>query len=345
MPRLALGIEHKRARKARNLRAYHARKAAQAEGSIVHKVRACRANMPSNVPAPPDLPDRLVGVSLKMYFDVPQTLSYFEDIKSSSSSFTPTGDSSARMVPVKSAALFVVPSMPLLAHPVVQSLVGLNPSTTTTTATSQPVFLLGAQNAHLADRGALTGESSPLQLKQLGVSIVELGHVERRAWPFNEDDSFIKEKVRGAVRNGLIPLVCVGEVEREQGSKGVERAVEECREQVLRPLQAVVEAPDHQSGGLHHRHPGVVFAYEPVWAIGASEPASADHVVAVIAALRECIRVQAPWFQGSLRFLYGGSAGPGTWEKLEHECDGLFLGRFAHDVANLTRVWGEVVGT
>ena len=75
-----------------------------------------------------------------------------------------------------------------------------------------------------------------------------------------------------------------------------------------------------------------------MWAIGAAEPADADHVVGVTRALRHMLAGR----KGRTRILYGGSAGPGTFAKLKDGVDGLFLGRFAHDVKNLEKVIMEM---
>ena len=274
------------------------------------------------------LPDRLVGVSLKMYFDVPQTLAYLSAIASASFAPSPTSNSNVSASEKKTTALFVVPSFPLLAHAETQSLLRHVSS-----EASRPPILLGVQNAHYEDRGAFTGETSPVMLKQLGVSIVELGHAERRAEPYNESNTLIAKKVKAVLRNGMIPLVCIGE--KTQGA-GLEIAVHECEDQIDPAIEAALEEGVDKTAGI-------VFAYEPVWAIGASKPASADHVLAVIQRLRDGILNRYSTLARPVRFLYGGSAGPGTWSALKSGCDGLFLGRFAHDVENLVRVWEEVV--
>ena len=93
----------------------------------------------------------------------------------------------------------------------------------------------------------------------------------------------------------------------------------ECRLQVMSVLAAV---PDDVE---------VILAYEPVWAIGASKPADADHVVNVTKELRRMAESR----KGTTRIMYGGSAGPGTFVKIVAGVDGLFLGRFAHDIQNL----------
>ena len=82
----------------------------------------------------------------------------------------------------------------------------------------------------------------------------------------------------------------------------------------------------------------MVFAYS---LLPFQEPASADHVLAVISGLQNIVRQSGR--EGDVRFLYGGSAGPGTWSALRNGLDGLFLGRFAHDTENLKKVIEEMV--
>ena len=170
---------------------------------------------------------------------------------------------------------------------------------------------------------------SPLVLKQAGCSIVELGHAERRRAPFNETNDIIAKKAVAAARNGLVPLVCVGEKSKSGiMSEGVGIALRECIPQVASILDAVPESAH------------LILAYEPVWAIGVQQPASADHVLAVVGSLREVVEKRGR--SGQVRILYGGSAGPGTWETVKGGVDGLFLGRFAHDLEALRRVVDEV---
>ncbi|GAA4662511.1 triose-phosphate isomerase [Kineococcus glutinatus] len=185
---------------------------------------------------------------------------------------------------------------------------------------------LGAQDAFWEDAGAYTGEVSPAVLAEAGCSMVELGHAERRRL-FGEDDAVTARKAAAAARNGLVPLVCIGETTRDgEGAAAVSAAVAECRPQVESVLAAV---PDDSE---------VVLAYEPVWAIGQPQPASADHVVAVTQQLRAIAGART----GTTRILYGGSAGPGLFASLAEGVDGLFLGRFAHDVAAFRDVITEL---
>lgn len=250
---------------------------------------------------------RLVGVSTKMYFSAAQTRQYVSDVVAQLATSPDV---------LSSIDIFIIPDHLTLASVVTQ----LQHSDTSTRQ-----IMVGAQDAFWEDAGSYTGEVSPSVLAELGCRIVELGHAERRRI-FRETDPDTAKKAAAAIRNGLVPLVCIGE--RSRGV--VSMAVGECASQV----QAVMAAlPDDAE---------VMLAYEPVWAIGASEPASPEHVVGVVEALRDlpCIRDR----KGRTRTIYGGSAGPGLFEKLKGSVDGLFLGRFAHDPKAFVKTIQEVAG-
>jgi triosephosphate isomerase len=180
---------------------------------------------------------------------------------------------------------------------------------------------VGAQDLSWADEGAFTGEVSPAVLAELGCGYAEVGHAERRRL-LGEDDAMVAGKTAAALRNGLTPVLCVGESER--GS--LDDAVEHCR----RELAAVL------NGAPAGR---VIAAYEPHWAIGAPEPASPEHVSAVAEGLAEAL-ASLPDREGS-RVIYGGSAGPGLLSRLSPAVAGLFLGRFAHDPTAFAAVLDE----
>jgi triosephosphate isomerase len=253
----------------------------------------------------PPLPQRrrLVGVSLKMYFDLHQTLSYVRGVLQLDG-----------LAWQSNIDLFIIPDF-----------VALYPSAE---ILKESHVILGAQDTHWEDKGAFTGEVSPVTLYQAGARMVEIGHAERRSM-FGETDESVANKAGAAARNGLIPLVCIGEKTHSNiASAAVGMAVQECRPQVTSVLAAV---PDDAE---------VILAYEPVWAIGAKEPANADHVVNVTQELRKLCAGRS----GVTRLVYGGSAGPGTFAKIAEGVDGLFLGRFAHDIKNLKNVIEEVGG-
>ena len=253
----------------------------------------------------PTLPKRLVGVNLKMYFDAPATTSYIKAV----SKFAPPASAPCE--------IFIIPSFPCLGS-------------ASDLLRSTPQVIIGAQDCHQDDNGAHTGSVSAVMLKQLGCAMVVLGHAERRAAPFNETDEDVAMKANAVVRNGMIPLVCIGEKAKSAiMSEGVGLAVKECGIQMDSVLAAIPQDVP------------VVFAYEPVWAIGATEPAGEDHTLAVVKALKNALSSNEE--KREARFLYGGSAKPGLWRSLKSELDGLFLGRFAHDVGNFEQVVKEVM--
>jgi triosephosphate isomerase len=166
---------------------------------------------------------------------------------------------------------------------------------------------LGSQDICADDRGSFTGEVSGTDLADLGSSVAEIGHVERKLL-FHEEPALIRRKVDAAWRNGLTPLLCVGEKERA----GTDMAVDICLNQIREAVGTDESSP-------------LWVAYEPLWAIGARNPAPAEYVTAVCSRLKEAV---APHEDAAV--LYGGSAGPGLLTQLWPSVDGLFLGRFAH---------------
>ncbi len=178
---------------------------------------------------------------------------------------------------------------------------------------------VGAQNMHWADEGAWTGEVSPVMLKDCNLDIVELGHSERREH-FGETNETVGLKTQAAVRHGLTPLICIGETlaERDAG-----RAREVLATQVRAALGALDTA--------QYDAP-ILFAYEPVWAIGEHGiPATSDYADARHA---EIIDVAHDVLGRKVPCLYGGSVNPHNCEDLIScpHIDGLFIGRSAWDV-------------
>jgi triosephosphate isomerase len=175
---------------------------------------------------------------------------------------------------------------------------------------------VGAQNMHWADRGAWTGEISPLMLTDCGMDMVELGHSERREH-FGETDETVGLKVEAAVRHGLIPLICIGETlaDRESG-----RADQVLAREVRGALAML---------STDQRRAPILLAYEPVWAIGEKGiPASAEYADA---RQREIIAVAQSILGRRPPCLYGGSVNPGNCAELIAcaNIDGLFIGRSA----------------
>lgn len=184
---------------------------------------------------------------------------------------------------------------------------------------------VGAQNMHWADEGAWTGEVSPAMLVDCGLDLVELGHSERRTH-FGETDEAVGLKTAAALRHDLLPLVCIGETlaEREAG-----RTRDVLAAQVRGALASL--APGQ-------RHLPLLFAYEPVWAIGErglpASPADADEQQALIK------QVAAETLGSAPPVLYGGSVNADNAEALvrRRHVDGLFIGRAAWSVEGFLRI-------
>jgi triosephosphate isomerase len=175
---------------------------------------------------------------------------------------------------------------------------------------------VGAQNMHWEDAGAWTGEISPVMLKDCGLDWVELGHSERREF-FAETNRTVGLKTAAAVRHGLVPLICVGETlgEREAG-----RADDVLTAQVKGALEFLDPAAKSAK---------ILFAYEPVWAIGEKGiPASAEYADMQQALIKE---VAGQLLPSEPPVLYGGSVNPGNTAELiaQPHVDGLFIGRSA----------------
>jgi triosephosphate isomerase len=178
---------------------------------------------------------------------------------------------------------------------------------------------VGAQNMHWADAGAWTGEISPVMLKDCGAQLVELGHSERRAH-FGETDETVGRKAAAAVRHGLVPLICIGETlaEREAG---------EADAVLARQVEGALAFLDEAGKTAE-----ILFAYEPVWAIGdGGIPASPDYADERQAKIRD---LAARLLPSAPPVLYGGSVNPENCEELigRPSIDGLFIGRSAWDV-------------
>jgi len=156
---------------------------------------------------------------------------------------------------------------------------------------------LGAQNMHPAEKGAFTGEISPLMLRELGCSYVILGHSERRHI-FKETNEFINEKVKAALAHGLIPFLCIGETLEERREA---RTQEVCRGQLAGSL-AGIKGDDVA---------GMVIAYEPVWAIGTGVNATSEDAEETIGFIRRLLIEQYGRAAGeAVRIQYGGSVKP-----------------------------------
>lgn len=167
-------------------------------------------------------------------------------------------------------------------------------------------FKLGAQNMHWERGGAYTGEISGLFLKAVGCEYVVLGHSERRH-VMGETDEMINRKLKAALEIGLIPIFCVGETEKEREEGNTDAVIERQIKQGMKDI----ENEAHK----------LVFAYEPVWAIGTGKTATPEQAVAVHKFIRSMLKKPST-------ILYGGSVKPENVDSLmkEEEIQGALVG-------------------
>ena len=191
----------------------------------------------------------------------------------------------------------------------------------------RPDLETGIQNIHWEDKGAFTGENSAPMARDAGASHVLVGHSERRH-VFGETDAQSNLKMKAAFRAGLTPVLCVGELLEERDAGNTEATV-------LRQLRAGIDGvEDGQVASM-------MFAYEPVWAIGTGRTATPEDAsqvhTAIIAALKTAIGERAL----GIPILYGGSVNRGNATTLlaAPDVDGVLVGGASLDADG----WNAIV--
>ncbi len=174
---------------------------------------------------------------------------------------------------------------------------------------------LGAQNMHWEMKGAYTGEIAPGMVVE-NCNYVIIGHSERRKW-FGETDETVNKKVMTALKVGLVPIVCVGETEKEYDSHQTGAVV-------TRQLRGgLKEVPLENANKL-------VIAYEPVWAIGTGRASSGENAEEVINRyIRQILgEIFSEKVAQTIRILYGGSVTPENAKEFftQPNIDGALVG-------------------
>ncbi len=186
---------------------------------------------------------------------------------------------------------------------------------------------LGAQNVYWEEKGAFTGEVSPLMLKDL-VTYVIIGHSERRQY-FGETDAMVNKRVKAALAHGLTPIMCVGETlaQREAGETAA---------------VVTTQVTNGLAGLTAEEVKSIVVAYEPVWAIGTGRASTGADANAVIA---QNIRAPLSKLFGEtvaqgIRVQYGGSVTPANIDEFmgASEIDGALVGGASLKVADFTTI-------
>jgi triosephosphate isomerase len=184
-----------------------------------------------------------------------------------------------------------------------------------------------AQNMHQAANGAFTGEVSADMLKAIGVETIILGHSERRTY-FNETDAALAEKVNTVLEKGMEAIFCFGELLEDRKTDNHFAVVERQLKNGLFHLEA-----------KDWKH--IILAYEPVWAIGTGETASAEQAQEMHAFIRSIIEKEyAKEVADAVSILYGGSVKPSNAEEIfsKPDVDGGLIGGAALNVADFTGI-------
>ncbi|WP_413853883.1 triose-phosphate isomerase [Candidatus Ruminimicrobium bovinum] len=173
---------------------------------------------------------------------------------------------------------------------------------------------IGAQDIFWEAKGAFTGEIAPNMLVDAGCTYVIIGHSERRQY-FGETNETVNKKVKAALANGLIPVVCVGETLKEREDDVTFKVIESQIREGLKDLSKEDAAK-------------IVIAYEPVWAIGTGKTATPDQAQEVHAFARKVYGEMYGDACQQVRILYGGSVKPDNVKELmkKEDIDGGLVG-------------------
>lgn len=254
-----------------------------------------------------------IGTNTKMYKTIPMTVAFLSELMQLT-----------RDIPRDDLELFVIPSFTTLSS--------------ANGCVSPDLIRLGAQNMGWEEQGQFSGEISPLMLKEVGADIVMIGHSERRH-VLMETDEMENKRVKCALRNELIPLLCIGETGAE---KNLGLSDEVLCTQIKIGLNGI-SADDARN---------LRIAYEPVWAIGtAGVPATKEYAEGKHGVIRGCLcNLFGEEIGNSIPILYGGSVNPQNAVELIRmdNIDGLFIGRSAWDavqfnsiIRSVSPIWRE----
>jgi triosephosphate isomerase len=188
-------------------------------------------------------------------------------------------------------------------------------------------LMLGAQHCHWEDKGAYTGEVSPVFLSKLNVALVICGHSERREL-FGETDQMVNDKAKAILRHGMTPIICVGETleDREAGATN---------DKVLSQVRAAL------NGLTKEQIATSLMAYEPIWAIGTGRTATPEDAQGVCGEIRaEVARIADAATADSVRIQYGGSVKAGNVAELmaQPDVDGALVGGASLDPDEFARI-------
>mgnify|MGYP001809818705 CR=1 FL=1 len=178
-------------------------------------------------------------------------------------------------------------------------------------------YKIGSQNVYFEDKGAYTGEISPMQLKSIGAEHAIIGHSERRNY-FKEDNFVINKKVINALRNGISPILCIGETKTEKLENDTFNVI---NKQLTECLNGILDVSN------------IVIAYEPIWAIGTGIVPQAIEIKDVVNYIKRYVKEK---HEQEINVLYGGSVDNGNIDSImtAGNIDGYLVGTACINIDN-----------
>ena len=190
---------------------------------------------------------------------------------------------------------------------------------------------IGAQNILWENKGSYTGEISAPMVKNLKANYVIIGHSERRKY-FGETDEKVNLRVKSALKNGLTPVVCIGETKDE---KNMDQTMDVIIRQIREGLGDMSRTQLEK----------IVFAYEPVWAVGSDKIPSSNEIMGAKLLIKKILTERyGPKYVEKVRILYGGSVKPNLVKQvcIEPEMDGVLVGRDSLAPHSLIKIAQEI---
>ena len=187
-------------------------------------------------------------------------------------------------------------------------------------------IFLSSQDVSMFNEGAYTGEVSAHQLAKLNISYCIVGHSERRQH-FNETDEFVNVKINNLINKEITPIICFGE-SNDQRTDG-------------NYMDFLINQIENSTKGLRKdKVDEIIFAYEPIWAIGTGQNASLQDIVEVISKVKEFISKKSFFNEEKIKFIYGGSVSPdNSYEILNSKIiDGALVGGASLDVDKFIKI-------
>ena len=186
-------------------------------------------------------------------------------------------------------------------------------------------FTTGSQDISYAEKGAYTGDTSILQLKELGIKYSIVGHSERRA--YYQDDQYVNKKINLCINNDIMPVLCVGET-LEQNKNN------ETNEVIIRELDSAFTDNNIKS---------IIIAYEPIWSIGTGLIPSNDFIEEVVNNIKTYIKNK---YEIEVSVLYGGSVNADNISTLEEipNVDGYLIGGSSLKIDSMKKIVSTIRG-